>query len=71
MKFQNLQFNNRENFSEKFSDLYLMKIQISFEIKKIRSAFNENTDQFCDQKKKSDLYLMKIHISFEFFKKLL
>ena len=33
---------------EKISDLYLMKIQISFEIrkKKIRSVFNENTDQF-------------------------
>ena len=38
-------------------DAYLMKIQISFMIrkKKIRSIFNENTDQFCDQKKKSNL----------------
>ena len=33
--------------------MYLMKMQISFEIrKKIKSIFNENTDQFCDQKKK-------------------
>ena len=31
----------------KKSDLYLMKIQISFVCKKIRSIFNENTDQFC------------------------
>ena len=28
LKFQNLHFYNKENFSEKFSDLYLMKIQI-------------------------------------------
>ena len=41
-----------------------MKIHISFYmLKKIRSVFNENIDQFCVLKK-SDLYLMKIHISF-------
>ena len=34
LKFQNLHFYNKENSSEKFSDLYLMKIQISFELKK-------------------------------------
>ena len=30
-----------------------MKIQISFKIRKIGSIFNENTDQFCVQKKKT------------------
>ena len=42
---------------EEFSDLYLMKIHISFEFKKIRF---ENSVQFCFEKK-SDL---KIQISF-------
>ena len=37
--------------------MYLMKMQISFEIrKKIRSIFNENTDQFCDQKKNRSVF---------------
>ena len=32
---------------KKISDLYLMRIQISFETKKkFRSIFNENTNQF-------------------------
>ena len=49
---------------KKKSDLYLMKIQISFVcLKKIKSVFNENTDQFCVLKK-LDLYLIKIQISF-------
>ena len=30
----------------KKSDLYLIKIQIGFEFRKIKSVFNENTDQF-------------------------
>ena len=38
-------------------DMYLMKIQISFEIRK--------------EKKKSYLYLMEIQISFEFQKKII
>ena len=44
LKFQNLQFYDKE----KFSDLYLIKIQIGFKIrkKKIRSVFNVNIDQF-------------------------
>ena len=33
--------------------MYLMKIHINFWVKKIRSVFNENTDQFCTQKIKS------------------
>ena len=47
----------------KKSDLYLMKIQISFVCKKIKFVFNENIYQFCVLKK-SDLYLMKIQINF-------
>ena len=34
-------------------------------LKIFRSAFKENTYQFCDQKKYIDLYLMKIQTSFE------
>ena len=35
----------RKTFSEKFSDLYLMKIQIIFiTIKEFRTIFNENID---------------------------
>ena len=46
-----------------------MKIHISFNmLKKIRSVFNENINQFCVLKK-SDLYLMKIHVSFYVLKK--
>ena len=42
-----------------------MKVQISFMcLKKIKSVFNESTDQFYVFKKKSNLYLMKIQISF-------
>ena len=37
---------------KKKTDLYLMKIQISFYVKKIKSVFNENIDQFCVLKKK-------------------
>ena len=33
------------------SYLYLMKIQISFGFRKIKSVFNENTNQFFVQKK--------------------
>ena len=43
-----------KNFLKK-SNIYLMKIQISFvckKKKKIRSAFNENTNQFLELKKK-------------------
>ena len=41
--------------------MYLMKIQISYVFReKIKYVFNENTDQFCLEKK-SDL---KIQISF-------
>ena len=32
--------------SRKKLDLYLMKIEISFETKKFKSVFNENTNQF-------------------------
>ena len=55
-----------KNFLKK-SNIYLMKIQISFvckKKKKIRSAFNENTNQFLELKKKLDLYLMKVQINF-------
>ena len=45
-----------------------MKIHISFmckkKKKKIRSAFNENTNQFLELKKKLDPYLMKVQINF-------
>ena len=53
---------------EKFSDMYLMKIQISFWLGKIfKSIFNENTDQFFFYSEKflekfSNLYLVKIQI---------
>ena len=43
-----------------------MKIQISFEYRKIITVFTKNTDQFLVQKKISDL---KDHISFWFRKK--
>ena len=35
---------------EKKLDLYLMKIQISFVFRKIKSVFNENTDNFVFRK---------------------
>ena len=55
-KFQKKKKSNLEihiSFENRKSNLYLMKIQISFKIRKIGSVFNENTDQFCVQKKKT------------------
>ena len=39
--------NTSQFLSLEKSNLYLMKIQISVGFRKIRSVFNENTDQFC------------------------
>ena len=48
-------------YEEKFLDMYLMKIQISFySKKKFRFIFNENTNHFFYLEKILDLYLMKI-----------
>ena len=45
--------------------MYLMKKQISFCVKKVKSVFNENTDQFCVKKIRSEKY----RLVFESFKK--
>ena len=47
----------KEKFSEKFSYLYLMKIQICFVTRKIQIFIIENIDQFYDQKKKNQNYI--------------
>ena len=45
--------------------MYLMKKQISFCVKKVKSVFNENTDQFCVKK----IIFEKYRLVFESFKK--
>ena len=51
--------------SRKFSDLYLMKIQICFYMQKnFKSVFNENTNKLFLYRKISDRYLMNIQIYF-------